>query len=413
MNILLLGYDYFPQRREIEKNFWLDITSLLARQGQQVTVVSVNNGHREVDYQQSDSGSQVPIYNIQPWFPRPGRVREARCPEGFHSLPLGPLFKTITFWRCLPKVRWLIDANQIDQVHFMDNFGFLMSWVRREQPHLKVSLSMPTWVERMYPLNRVYETVRLRTMKALDTVVVTSEATSRRLLALGFPPAKVRVIPWGVDFTRRGFHIIAGPDKEQAKRSIGLKPGTKLVLWSGFLQRSEERDFYFSLSIAQEVVRLRDDVVFVFAFKRRHFSAKYAKWCRGRVIVKSTTQTEFQGLLRASDVFLSPVLNRRRTVAPPLTWVEAMALGVPVATTPVEGTEEIIQHAETGIVADDAQQLAATISHVLWDGDAQRLLSENAYSLVAEKYDVANAATQYLRLWRSHADVPSQDSLSG
>ena len=59
-------------------------------------------------------------------------------------------------------------------------------------------------------------------------------------------------------------------------------------------------------------------------------------------VVMETNRQEFDALQSLAALFLSPVCNRNRTVAPALTWIEMMQKGVPVLTTPVAGTEELI-----------------------------------------------------------------------
>ena len=75
------------------------------------------------------------------------------------------------------------------------------------------------------------------------------------------------------------------------------------------------------------------------------------------VRVMPTPPEEFAAVLAASDVLFSPIFDRDCIVAPPLTWIEAMAAGLPVLTTDVPGAEELIDVGRTGYLASDEEQL--------------------------------------------------------
>jgi glycosyltransferase involved in cell wall biosynthesis len=63
----------------------------------------------------------------------------------------------------------------------------------------------------------------------------------------------------------------------------------------------------------------------------------------------------------------------------PMCALEAMALGVPIVSTPTDGLQEIIEHGVTGFLSDDDNELAEYILYLLQNNDMQKLFSERIY----------------------------------
>ena len=83
-------------------------------------------------------------------------------------------------------------------------------------------------------------------------------------------------------------------------------------------------------------------------------------------------------------------------MAPPLTWIECMANGMPVLTTDVPGAEELVEDGRTGYRATTRDQLAAAV--VTLCREAPELRSD-CRAKVAAEYDLADIQEAYLDLW--------------
>ncbi len=79
----------------------------------------------------------------------------------------------------------------------------------------------------------------------------------------------------------------------------------------------------------------------------------------------------------------------------PIFLAEAMALGVPVVTTPVSGIPELVRDGDTGFLAapNDAASLAAVLARVLGDPTTARAVGERGRTAVHTTLDVDAAAT--------------------
>jgi glycosyltransferase involved in cell wall biosynthesis len=76
---------------------------------------------------------------------------------------------------------------------------------------------------------------------------------------------------------------------------------------------------------------------------------------------------------------------------------EAMAVGVPVVTTQMEGIEELVTHNETGLLTNpgDIEGLAKSLQRLLTDTQLRRRLADKARQLIEERF---NLQTNFSRL---------------
>ncbi len=74
----------------------------------------------------------------------------------------------------------------------------------------------------------------------------------------------------------------------------------------------------------------------------------------------------------------------------PLVILEAMAAGLPVVASEVDGVPEVIRHGATGLLAPpkDPDGLAAEIGKLLGDASLRRALGERARDAVARRFTV-------------------------
>lgn len=113
----------------------------------------------------------------------------------------------------------------------------------------------------------------------------------------------------------------------------------------------------------------------------------------GSVSLKPLVEDEIPTLLRANDIFLSTV---KTPEAFPLMAVKAMAVGLPVLSTPSGSNKEVIKDDETGILftPGKAAELAEKI-HALGDNPQRaKDLSEKARAEVEKSFEIKNVAAK-------------------
>lgn len=133
---------------------------------------------------------------------------------------------------------------------------------------------------------------------------------------------------------------------------------------------------------------------------RRHF-AVVQRWLDAHGVRDRFVFTDYQPdvarLMAAMDVFVLSTHNEGL----PLVVLEAMARGLPVVATAVDGMSEVVTHGVTGLLAphEDAERLARELGAVLADGALARRLGNRAREEVARRFTVEAFGAQMRGLY--------------
>ena len=215
-------------------------------------------------------------------------------------------------------------------------------------------------------------------------------AVSRRTAALlerYFEREDVRVIHNGVDTS--AFSPAARLARREAARGeYGVKPDELLLLLIG-----NDWSTKGILTVFEAMAALRDPTIcfLVVGADRRDSYAAVAESMQiaARCILRGPTS----GILdcyAAADVYVSP----SREDAFPLPVLEAMACGLPVITSALAGTSEVVRDGENGFVLEDPRD-AATL--------AQRIAYLQANSSLRSTLGEAASRTAQEWTWDRHA----------
>jgi glycosyltransferase involved in cell wall biosynthesis/SAM-dependent methyltransferase len=125
---------------------------------------------------------------------------------------------------------------------------------------------------------------------------------------------------------------------------------------------------------------------------------------RSRVVfVGSRTHDALPATLASATVFVLPSreASSGKREGLPVALTEAMAVGVPVVTTPVSGIPEVVRDGESGLLVppDDPDALADALERVLADGGLRRRLAAGARPAAAE-FDLSRSTARLRRLFR-------------
>jgi glycosyltransferase involved in cell wall biosynthesis len=96
---------------------------------------------------------------------------------------------------------------------------------------------------------------------------------------------------------------------------------------------------------------------------------------------------EVATILRASDIFAFPTLFEGH----PKALLEAMATGLPVVTTPVQGNRQVIRHRDNGFMLEgtDERAIAAGLGEIVGDNRLRKLIGDNAALEIRGKMSLA------------------------
>lgn len=204
-------------------------------------------------------------------------------------------------------------------------------------------------------------------------VVCVSESLKSLAVAGGVDPEKIRVIPNAVD--RRMF---APGDQGEARRALGVDPGTRLVVSVGQL---EHRKGYHILVRALNRIRRDDPEVRLAIIGGVTHEPRYGPRLQAMIaelglsdrvrLVGSQPPEQVATWLRAADLFALPTYDEGCCNS----VLEAMACGLPVVTTPAGDNASLVDPPSRGRIVplEDEHALADGIAEALrtpWDRPA-------------------------------------------
>jgi len=204
---------------------------------------------------------------------------------------------------------------------------------------------------------------------------------------------KISVIPNGVD-TDRFQNAVATNLIE-----FGIPPQNKTVIAVGRLDQQKAPDLL--LKAAEHLIPLYQDlhVLFVGNGPLMH---EMKQWVSHRNLTDRVHfagwRADVAGLLKASRCLVLP----SRWEGMPNAVLEAMAAGLPVVATDVEGIDELVRPNETGLLipSESAQELEKALSQLLDNPESSRKMGNAAQFLAKTRFNFEAMVDAYDTLYR-------------
>jgi len=227
--------------------------------------------------------------------------------------------------------------------------------------------------------------------KADDLLIAESEATRSYLVGkLGYAQDKVTRIYNGVDIA--GWPI-SKVERERRRRELGVGPGEAIVGTAGRLDPQKGHVFLLE-AIAKVRVTCPVKCVILGGGPLQDELAKtaYSLGLSGAVYFAGE-QTDMPGWLSALDIYVQPSLWEGL----PNALLEAMALGLPVVASRVDGIPEVVRNDVSGLLCEpkDSQALMVAIQDLVMDEGLRRRLGEGAKQVVLENFKLADMIANY------------------
>jgi len=189
----------------------------------------------------------------------------------------------------------------------------------------------------------------------------------------------VSVIPNGVEMER-----FAVERDMSLRASLDIADTDKVIITtSRLVKKNAVGDLVEAMAHLDEHVKL---VVVGDGSERRALESKVESLkLKGRVVfVGSVSQEEIPKYLSIADVFCRPSLSEGQGIS----FLEAMAAGVPVVATPVGGIPDFLKDGVTGVFCSikDPKSIAGSVNQILGDPSLSSKLRENAFELVKTEY---------------------------
>ncbi len=224
-------------------------------------------------------------------------------------------------------------------------------------------------------------------------IVAVSEAVADSFTACGVPPAKLHVIPNGVDIA----HFTPPANSRAEARAALAVPETAFVVAS-VARFSPEK----GLDVLLQAAKQRKHMTFLLAGDGPQFETLSRDLPPNVRLLGHLA--DVRPLLLAADVFAMPSRREGQGIAA----LEAMAVGVPVAASKVGGLAEMLADGETALLVppDDPDALAAALSRLQSDSRLRQNLAASASALVQSRYSLQTMLGALTAAYREVAAPP-------
>jgi glycosyltransferase involved in cell wall biosynthesis len=217
-------------------------------------------------------------------------------------------------------------------------------------------------------------------------VTACSEDLGRRAVALGADPARLEVVPYGVDSAR---FRPDGEARAAVRKDLGLGEHETLAVAAGRLVRKKGFEYLIDALVDAPGIRLALAGDGTLAGELRHRAEEAG--VAGRVaFLGNRSQDEVGRLLMAGDIAVVPSVrdDSGNVDGLPNVVLEALASGAPLVATPAGGIGSVVEHGQTGLLVPerDAPALAAALVRLRDDPAGRQAMGEAARRVMMARF---------------------------
>ncbi len=301
-----------------------------------------------------------------------------------HLTPINFNLPGLNGWvwlRFLVHLCWVLGRYRIQIIH--TNSYVPGNYARLAAALLRVPVIIDHW-HGFSHFNRKRRFICRWLGRVTDLSLAVSQGVKDYLIEQGaLDPAKVRVVPNGVDLARLRQHR----PRTEVRRELGLTSEARVV---GLVARLDHwgkghREFFTALAALSD--RFPMEALIIGGGRRESEVKQLAAelGLAGRVHFLGQ-RDDIPDLLAALDIFVLPSHSEGVSLA----LLEAMAAGLPVIATRVGGLPEVVTDGDNGLLipAKDPEALSQALERLLADPALAKKLGENARRDVENNYSL-------------------------
>ena len=296
----------------------------------------------------------------------------------------------------VPQLRALIRARGIDIVHSHGYKSDILGVLATRGLACRMIATPHGWSVDAGLKLQVYEALDRLAFAACDAIVPLSDDLAAGLRKLPWAKRRTWTIPNGVDLSE-----ISDSDRVAPEFASLRADGVEVYGYIGQLIARKRIDTLIRAFAALPNDRRRLYLVGD-GPERAQLEALAASLGQSSRIRFTGFRDDRLEFLRGFDVFVLP----SSLEGIPRCVMEAMAAGVPVVASDIEGTRALVRDGDTGLMFDvgDDVRLATQIGRLMADPVLRVRLAAAARKLVHEGYSAARMAEDYLQLYRRLLD---------
>ncbi len=393
LNILVLTGRFPPLEYRAISQVAYDQAVALAQKGAKITVLTQGDGVRSLVVKDNDNGIVVhqvakPNYQASSWETEPLVWTPAYLEYICNEMPLKEFDVIHTHGIDFALlVQFLV---QIYQIPIISQFHVCFR-ARADIGEAYFNLELAHYYQ-------------YYTAQKADAVIAVSDSDKRKLGQFLNCASKTIVVPNGINLA--GYRYSSDARMETRRR---LKMCNEfVVLWGGrigdFMKSPDIAGKAFSRLVATArgtrllVAVVRGEPPDVAA---RLFSCLSDEARNRTIVVQPETKEALLGLYSAADVFMMP--SRYEPFG--LIALEAMAMGLPVVVSPIDGLDELVEHGRTGLkikwadADESADSLVEQISTLMESPEFARFLTANAKASIS-KFSIDHVTDRLLDIYQ-------------
>jgi glycosyltransferase involved in cell wall biosynthesis len=266
--------------------------------------------------------------------------------------------------RAVRRLRRLISRECVDVVHAHTAHAVALGALAT------LALPVPLVLTRRvdFPLRRNVGT-RWKYARAAAIIAI-SRAVARVLEAGGIEPARITVVPDGVDLARR---IV--PASRATLDALGLPVGAPIAVQvSALVDHKDPVTFVRAVAVARHLVPGLHALIVGDGARRADVEGAVSSLGLTGTVHVTGYRTDADSILAAADV--ATLSSKEEGMGSVL--IDAMAMGVPIVATRAGGIPEVVRDGETALLAPvgDADALGRHIARVVTDRALAARMSE-------------------------------------
>jgi len=242
---------------------------------------------------------------------------------------------------------------------------------------------------RKTPFGKVF----LFMVQKASKIVTLSTTIEQELIEEEIAASKICLIYNGVDLVR--FNEMKG--KSQLRKKLGI-PDKKTIIYTGRLSPEKGVDLLIRSFSKLESTLEYQLVIIADGPEWENIVRLLENYQLTNSVILLPEVDDVARYLNTADLFVLPSLFEGLSNS----LLEAMASGLPVVSTRVGGSIDIIENGINGLLVDvdDEEQLTQAISKVLEDLLLGKTMGENARKTIEASYDLNKIADKYLELYK-------------
>jgi glycosyltransferase involved in cell wall biosynthesis len=228
--------------------------------------------------------------------------------------------------------------------------------------------------------------------KKASRIIAVSSTVEKELLEEQVSPAVISSIANGVDVHRYYRHM----NQSEMRKRLHL-PENNTVIFTGRLSPEKGVDYLIRGFVQLKKAQSCQLLIIADGPERKNIVQLIEECKAGDSVLLVSVAEDVVAYLEASDLFVLP--SRFEGLSNAL--LEAMACGLPVVSTRVGGSKDLIENGVNGLLvdADNEEQLAGAMGRVLGDRQLAESLGRNARETVKAKHDISKIADAYIALY--------------